>query len=239
MSGNALGRGWRQLPKALPFLRPYRRQAGGAIGITVLLSVLALAEPWPLALVIDTVLGTKESPWWVPGFVGDGKIGLIVTAVVASVGVSLLSGGFSVVNEYLMTSVHLRVILDLRVKLVQHAMRLSPSFHDENKSGVTLYRINSQSASIGQILTGLPELAQSAITIGGMAFIVCRIDAWLALVALGVVPIVVYSTRYYANKIDPDLQRVRELEGASLSIVHEMLSMYRVIVAFSCPVSPS
>ena len=53
--GSALGRGWRQLPQALPYLRPYRRQAIGAVAITVVLSVLALAEPWPLALVIDKI----------------------------------------------------------------------------------------------------------------------------------------------------------------------------------------
>jgi len=230
--GSAISRGWRQLPHALPYLRPYRRQASGAVVITVVLSILALAEPWPLALVIDTVLGGKGRPWWVPGFAGSGKVALILVAVVASVGVSLLAGALSVVSEYLMTSVHLRTILDLRAKMVNHALRLSPSFHDENRSGVTLYRINSQSGSIGQILTGLPELAQGAITIGGMAFIAYQIDAPLALVALAVVPIVVLSTRYYANKIDPDLQRVRSLEGSSLSIVHEILSMYRVIAAF-------
>ncbi len=230
--GSALSRGWRQLPHALPYLRPYRRQAIGAVAITVLLSILALAEPWPLALVIDTVLGGKRTPWWVPDFAGSGQVRLIVVAVVASVAVSLLTGALSVVSEYLMTSVHLHTILDLRAKMVRHALRLSPSFHDENKSGVTLYRINAQSGSVGQILTGLPELAQGAITIGGMAFIAYQIDAPLALAALAVVPIVVLSTRYYANKIDPDLQRVRELEGGSLSIVHEMLSMYRVIVAF-------
>ncbi|MGN6608333.1 MAG: ABC transporter ATP-binding protein [Jatrophihabitans sp.] len=229
---DALSRGWRHLPRALPYLRPYKQQAGGAVAITALLAALSFATPWPLALVIDTVLGSHPAPWWVPGFVGDGKITLIVTAVVASVGVTLLSGAFSVVNEYLMTSIHLKVILDLRARMFQHVLRLSPSFHDENKSGVILYKVNNQSGAIGQILTGLPEFGQSILTVLGMAFIAWTIDPVLALVALGVVPIIVYSTRYYADRIDPDLQKVRELEGQSLSIVHEVLAMYRVIVSF-------
>jgi ABC-type multidrug transport system fused ATPase/permease subunit len=230
--GDALSRGWRQLPRALPYLRPYRTQSIVAVTITTLLAVLSFAQPWPLALVIDTVLGGKGAPWWVPGAIGDGKVALIVTAVGASVAVTLLSGALTVVNEYLMTSVHLKTILDLRSKMFEHVLRLSPSFHDENKAGTTLYRINNQAGSIGQILTGLPEFGQALLSVVGMAIIAYTIDPVLALVALGVVPIIVYSTRYYADKIDPDLQKVRELEGTSLAIVHEVLSMYRVIVSF-------
>jgi ABC-type multidrug transport system fused ATPase/permease subunit len=228
----ALLRGWRHLPRALPFLRPYRTQATGALSLTTLLAVMTFAQPWPFALVIDTVLGGKAAPWWVPGFVGDGKVALILTAVVASVGITLFTGLFSVANEYLMTSINLKVIMDLRSKMFAHVLRLSPSFHDENKSGVLLYKINNQSGAVGHILTGLPEFGQSLLTVLGMAFITYTIDPVLALVALTVVPIIVYSTRYYANRIDPDLQKVRELEGASLSIVHEVLAMYRVIVSF-------
>src|SRR5207245_2863820 len=77
---------------------------------------LSFAQPWPLALVIDTVLGGKGAPWWVPGAIGDGKVALILTAVGASVAVTLLSGALTVVNEYVMTSVHLKTILDLRSK---------------------------------------------------------------------------------------------------------------------------
>ena len=31
--------------------------------------------------------------------------------------------------------------------MFEHVLRLSPSFHDENKAGTTLYRINNQAGS--------------------------------------------------------------------------------------------
>ena len=55
-AGSALARGWRLLPRALHYLRPYKRSAGTSVGVTVLLAVMALAEPWPLAFIVDTVL---------------------------------------------------------------------------------------------------------------------------------------------------------------------------------------
>ena len=42
-AGGALGRGWRLLPRALQYLRPYRALAGTSIGLTVVLALVALA----------------------------------------------------------------------------------------------------------------------------------------------------------------------------------------------------
>jgi ABC-type multidrug transport system fused ATPase/permease subunit len=229
---SALSHGWRLMPRALPYLRPYRVQAIGAVAITIVLAVLAVSEPWPLALVIDTVLGNKPVPYWVPTQIGDGKVALILTAVAASMLITLFAGLFTVVNEFLVTNVNLKIILDFRSDMLKHTLKLSPSYHDETKTGVTLYRINSQAGAMGPILTTLPELAQSTLTVFGMAFITYRIDASLALVALTVVPVIMFATRFYANRIEPDLNKVRGMEGNNLSIVHEILSMLRVIVTF-------
>ena len=229
---SALVRGWKLMPRALPYLKPYKKHAGGTIGVTILLAILALATPWPLALVIDTVLGDKDVPSWVPSFVGRSNTSLIVTAVVATLLITLLTGGFGVLNEFLSTTINLRVILDFRSDMYKHAQRLSLAYHDDNMSGVILYRINNQAGSIGPILTNLPELMQSLLTVIGIAWIVYRIDPALALLALAVVPVIAYSTRYYGEKIEPVQLKVRGMEGYNLSLVHEMLSMIRVIVAF-------
>jgi ABC-type multidrug transport system fused ATPase/permease subunit len=228
----ALRRGWKLLPRALPYLKPYWKQATCSIGLTVLLAALTLAEPWPLAFIVDTVLGHKPAPAWVTGLVGSNNGARIALAVVGSLLITLLAGGLTVVNEYLTTTVNLRMILDFRSVMFRHAHRLSLSYHDETRSGVTLYRINAQAGAIGPIVTSLPDLVQSLLTLVGMAWIVFRIDPILAAVALAVVPVIAYSTNYYANRIEPDLLRVRALEGFNLAIVHEALAMLRVIVAF-------
>ena len=50
--------GWglfRVLPSALPYARPYWKLGCISIAMTVLTAVLSLAQPWPLALMVDTV----------------------------------------------------------------------------------------------------------------------------------------------------------------------------------------
>jgi ABC-type multidrug transport system fused ATPase/permease subunit len=229
---SALRRGWALLPRCLPYLRPYRKQAAISVLVTAALAGLALAEPWPLAFVIDSVLGDRPAPGWITAIVGDGSGALILFAVVGSLLITLLSGGLTVVNEYLTTTVDQRMVLDFRGDMFQHAQRLSLAYHDDTSTGILMYRLNNQAGSLGNIVVALPLLAQNVLTIAGMAYITYRIDTGLALLALGVVPLVYYSTTFYANRIEPQLFRVRGMEAMNLSIVHEAMSMLRVVVAF-------
>jgi ABC-type multidrug transport system fused ATPase/permease subunit/GT2 family glycosyltransferase len=135
-------------------------------------------------------------------------------------------------NEYLSTNVDQRMVLDLRSDMFKHAQKLSLAFHDDERKGVLMYRINQQASSMGEIVVGLPVLAQSALTIVGMGVIAFSINHLLALLALGITPFVAYSTTYYADRIEPRIYRVRGLGAVNLAIVYESMAMMRVVLAF-------
>ena len=124
------------------------------------------------------------------------------------------------------------MVLDLRSDLFRHAQGLSLAFHDQARTGNLMYQINNQASSVGAITVSIPPLAQSVLTLAGMFYVTYRIDPQLALISLTIVPFVYYSAAYYAKRIEPRLYQVRSMEGESLSIVHEAMSMLRVIVAF-------
>jgi ABC-type multidrug transport system fused ATPase/permease subunit len=75
-------------------------------------------------------------------------------------------------------------------------------------------------------------LVQSVLVLIGMLWIAFRLDRGLALLSLIVVPFLYYSVGYYVAHVQTRLRDVQDLEGQSLSIVHEAMSMLRVIVAF-------
>jgi len=78
----------------------------------------------------------------------------------------------------------------------------------------------------------VPALGQALITLLGMLWILLLMDWRMALLAMAVVPFMYYSVRYYATHIQQRLLHVMSMEGESLSIIHEAISMMRVIVAF-------
>ena len=66
----------------------------------------------------------------------------------------------------------------------------------------------------------------------GMFWIFFKINPSLSLIALAVVPFLYYSVGFYAKHIQSRLEQVMGLEMDALSVIHESLSMRRVIVAF-------
>lgn len=214
-----------------PYVRPYRALLAASTALVVFAAAFSLLEPWPLALLIDTVLTDAPMPTllaWLP----DGQGALILIAVLGGLLVTAASSGIAIVTNYVTTKLDQRMVLDFRSDLFAHVQRLSMDFHDTRRTGEFMANINNRASSLGAIVVAVPPMLQSALTLVGMFAVMYRLDAQLAVLSLTVVPLLYYSTAYYGNRVTPELRKVRGLEGRSLNIVHEAVQMIRVIVAF-------
>ena len=223
---------FKDFPRVLPYLRPHRKLAAGSLGIVFASTAMALLSPWPLAILIDTVLGNDPLPSLLGVLDGLGRYELLAFAVITGLVVTGLEHGLAVVDDYINTKLDQSMVLELRSDMFRHAHRLSLAWHDQKKTGMLMYQINDQASAVGSITVSLPPLLQSVLTLVGMFVVVYLIEPSLALVALSVVPFIYYSAGYYARRIQPRIMHVRNLEGTSLAIVHEAMSMMRVIIAF-------
>jgi ATP-binding cassette subfamily B protein len=223
------------LPRVFKYLRPYRGLAAVAVLVTILSALVSLLAPWPLKIVVDNILGPQ--PWPVvlhslAGRVGGGKVGLLIVVVIGTLLIAALHNGLHVLQSYVTTNFAQRMILDFRSDMFQHAQRLSLAFHDQSRSGGLIYAINFQADAAVGVIMAVEPLAQSALTIVGMFWITYKINASLAVLSLCIVPFLYYSVGYYAKHIQEPLMHVKGMESDSLSIIHEAISMLRVIVAF-------
>ncbi len=222
-------------PRALRYLRPYWKLASFSVVVTLLHTLVGLLMPWPMQILIDNVLQNHPLPSILArllGFLGGDRFGLMMFAVLAGLGVTLAENGLNVLSNYVHTKLEQRMILDFRSDLFQHAQRLSLTYHDQRSTGHFMACINFQSAAVGSVVMKIPALGQSLITLVGMFWVAYHLDSQLALLSITVVPFIYYSIGYYATRIQPRVLKVRGMEGQSLSIVHEAMSMLRVIIAF-------
>ena len=199
-------------------------------------SFVGLLSPWPFAFLIDTVL-TKENPLpgWLTRLLGsfaNDPVNLIFFAVFAGLAITALERGLSVFDSYVNTKLELRVALDFRSELYQHVMKLSLAHHDQKQSGMMVYAVNYQADAVARLIMIVPGLAQSVFALIGTIWIVLALDWELGLLSLIVVPFLYFSVGFYARHIQERLYNVKGLEGQCLAIIHEALSMIRVIVAF-------
>jgi ATP-binding cassette subfamily B protein len=222
------------IPRVLRYVRPYWLLASVVVALIVVSGLADLLVPWPLKVLVDYALGGHRVPAWLEAITGKNaqRSTLVWISVAGGLAIALVINGLAVINEYFQTRLEQRMVLDFRSELFQHAQRLSLAFHDRKRSGMLIYAINGQGDAVAALVMVIPALGQSLITLVGMCWILVRIDWMLALLAMAVTPFIFFSLRYYATHIQDRLMHVKGLEGESLAIVHEAMSMLRVIVAF-------
>jgi ABC-type multidrug transport system fused ATPase/permease subunit len=221
--------------RVLQYLKPYWRLAWLSVLLIVFGAAFSLLTPWPLAILFDQVLGDKPFP---PSLafifepLADNRGLLLMVVVAAGLLIAVLQNAATVVHTYINTKIDQSMVLDFRSDMMQHAQRLSLAFHDQRRTGKIIFAINNMGSEIARLLTVIPPLAESFLTLIGMFWIVALLDLQIALLAMGVVPFLYYSVSNYMKRVHPQLQEVRGMEAESLSLVHEAISMQRVVVAF-------
>ncbi len=225
---------WKSLPRVKPYLGPYRKYLWGVMALTVTTAVLGLAEPWPLAVILSTVLSEQNTTGILATIFGEDPTFwvVLVSMVVLRFLIIAVGNAFTVLSHYLGSTTEQNMVMDLRSDLFRHVQRLSFTFHDQRQTGALMSQINIQAASVGNIVMVIPPIVEACLTLVGMLVISLLIDWELALLALAVVPLLYWSFGVYGSRIVPRLRKVQELEWRSLSIVHEAMAMLRVIVSF-------
>jgi len=220
--------------KVFRYLRPYSALAAGAVVGSLAATAVGLLTPWPMKILVDSVLGNVPLPSVINGlgFLPTSKGTLLVAVVVGGFALAVLTSLITVLTGYITTKLDLAMTLDFRSDLFQQAQRLSMAYHDQRRSGMVIYIINSMAGSATSVLMTVLPLTQNGLTLAGMLWIALRLNPTLALLSLSVVPFLYYSVGYYSKHIRERLIAVKSMEGESLSIIHEAVSMLRVIVAF-------
>jgi ABC-type multidrug transport system fused ATPase/permease subunit len=206
-----------------------------SVTLIVLGTLVGLLVPWPMMFIVDNVLSSQPMPptlAWLLGPIAQSRTSLLVLTVVAGFVLVLVQNGLSVLDSYVNTKIDQNMVLDFRSDLFRHAQRLSLAFHDQRRSGMLIYVINFQADAVARVIMAIPPLAQSALTLVGMVWISYKLDSTLSLLSLTVVPFLYYAVHFYIKHIQLRLGLVLAAEGESLSIIHEAISMLRVIVAF-------
>ena len=216
--------------------RPYWLHLAGLFGIGLLASPLALLNPVPLKIVVDSVLGSHPLPTYLRAFLPEGArspVAILAVALGLLIVVAALGQLQGLMNKFVQAYVGERLVLDFRSQLVRQAQRLSLSYHDSKGTADSLYRVQQDAAVIDKIMVeGIIPFITAAITLGTMIAVTARLDWQLALVALTVCPPLFLLSRLYRPRMRRQSRHVKKLESSALAVVQETLGALRVVKAF-------
>jgi ATP-binding cassette subfamily B protein len=205
--------------------------------ISLLDTPLTLLNPLPLKIVVDSVLGTHPLPSWLTWLFPEGtkRTDVLVILVVSGLLVIIelikqcVEISFLVLRGYTCA----KLLLSFRAKLFRHSQRLSLAYHDAIGTSDSIYRIQHDAPAIQWItVDAFIPFVSSLVMLVAMIFVILRIDWLLAIVALGIVPVLYIVSQIYSRRLNLRWRKAKNLESSMLSIVQEVLSSVRVVKAF-------
>src|SRR5437588_11682868 len=217
--------------------RPYWLHLAGLFGLGLLASLVALLNPVPLKIVVDSVLGGHPLPAFLQPFFPEAAAQsppairwFAIGRLVAGSALGQLQG---LASTLLRAYIGERLVLDFRARLVKQVQRLSVSYHDSRGTADSLYRIQHDAPAIQNIIVeGFIPSVSAAITLVTMIAVTARLDWQLALVALAISPPLFFLSGVYRPRMRSQSRHVKRLESSALAVVQETLGALRVVKAF-------
>jgi ATP-binding cassette, subfamily B, bacterial len=216
-------------------VRPYRARL--ALGLVALfLSVAAeVAEPWPLKVIVDSVLGTHAMPAWMPAWLRDGSADTQLAALCIALLVIVVIGGLlTYLGTYLWQTIGMRITFDIREAVHDHLHRLSLAYHHSQRPGDLANRLT---ADVERILQVSMQAVVTIITSGLMLvamLTVMTIASWkFTLLALATTPLLLLTVFRYTNRVKRLNRHARKQEGKVAAVVQESLSAIQLVQGFT------
>ena len=224
--------------KISSLLRPHLKPL--VIGFVAVVGegVANLLGPWPLKIVLDNVLRSKDQQGWLNNWIlatfGNDKLSVIEFAALAVLVIALLGAACSYVEKYVTTTTGQWVTHDLRRTLYSHIQRLSLAYHDHKQTGDLISRVTSDIDAIQSfIASGLLDSMINSLTLVGMVGVMFYLNWQFTLIALSVAPVLFLVVFSYTRRIKKASREVRKKEGEIVSVMQEVLSSIRVVKAFA------
>lgn len=166
--------------RMLSYAKPYKLQMVLAACLLVLTTLVELVPPFLTKMMLDDVLGPKDTGSTLMLIV----IGFAVTSLLMSV--------MQTVRGLIGVWVGSKLMGDLRREIYDALMRLSLSFFDRRQTSQFIGRVNSDSESMRQFMTdGVIWVTGESLRIVAVLIIMFNLDWRLTLLALIPVPLLV------------------------------------------------
>ena len=218
-------------------LRPYR---GWLVIIFVAMLVetaMSLAGPWPLKIVLDSVIGHHPMPAWAARLLGPGvadhKMGLAALAAGLIIVIAVLENAASYVDNYYTESVGQWVANDLRLKIYDHLQHLSLGYYDKQQTGVLLSTITNDVATVQNFASSNTlDILVDLLTIVGILGLMLWLQWDFALICVAVTPFLLLFVSRFKKAVKKAQHQVRLHQADLVTVVQQGLESIRVVKAF-------
>ena len=235
----------RLLARLWPFIRPYGVQVVLALGLVAPLFVLELAPAWIIKAGLDRVLGVAAAPhhpgllerWlapvgrWLEAPAGIAPLHWLAGLFLA---VSLVGSVLQFADSYLLSLTGQAAMRDLRRRVFDHIQRLHLGFFDRYPVGRLVTRATNDIENVAEMFSaGIVAAVTDVAKMAGIAVALFLVNAKLALLTLGIVPVMAVLAAVFRLKVRAAYRRIRVRIARINAYVQENVSGMKEVQLFT------
>jgi ABC-type multidrug transport system fused ATPase/permease subunit len=222
---------------AVGLARPYKKWVFIILLAMLIETVASLATPWPLKIIIDNVVAGRALPKWLSWMEftrqHESQFQLATIAAIFFVLITIIGSLASYLENYYNESVAQYVANDIRKKMYHHLQFLSLSYYDSHQTGKLLSTITADVSTIQDFASStLLGILVDALTIVGMLVIMFYINPGFTLIAITVMPFLLFFVIRFKKAMKKATREVRKDQSTMFTVLQQGLESIRAVNAF-------
>jgi ABC-type multidrug transport system fused ATPase/permease subunit len=221
----------RLLVRAFGYFRPDAGRIGLSVGLLLAGIGVNLLKPWPLAILVDSVLGNRPYPTWLPSHVQAWAQPAQITAIIAaSLLIYIVHSAVCAGHVYLTIGIGLRGLRRVRDAVFGRIQRLSLRYHHCTAVGDIIFRAGTDTCAF-QILfqEGLLIVVSATGTLLFMTVMMARLNLYLTAIALVAVPVLLVSIKAFGGAMRSRGMAAQQAESRVYSFIHQGITALPLI----------
>jgi ATP-binding cassette subfamily B protein len=206
---------------ALRMIKPYRKQALGALVALVVTAGITLSMGQGIRLMVDQGFMTRS-----PELLNE-SIGLFMLLIVA-----LAVGTFS--RFYLVSWIGERVVADLRRQVFDHLVHLHPGFYENNRSSEIQSRLTADTTLLQSVIgSSLSMFLRNALMVIGGVILLFFTNPKLTSIVVVALPLVVAPILIFGRRVRSLSRESQDRVADVGSYVSEALGQIKTVQAYN------
>jgi ATP-binding cassette, subfamily B, multidrug efflux pump len=184
------------ITRLLAYLKPYKALITAAIALTIAGSFLGPLRPYLTKIAIDDYIAK-----------GDLK-GLAVISIFLAAAI-ILDGVKQYITTWWTQIIGQKAVFDIRMDIFTHLQKLPSRFYDRNPIGRLITRSTNDVESLNEMLSsGIITILGDILQLFFIVVLMVWIDWQLTLIVLSILPLMIYATITFKNRVRAAFQDV-------------------------------
>src|SRR5580658_5681230 len=221
--------------RLLRYLRPYKWHVVLALAAIILKSAADVLGPLLTKIAIDKYLAkAPNSHSWIGDRLSSAPLTGISQIGGLYVAILILTFALEFIQTYLMQWTGQKVMFDLRSQIFRHLQHMHVGSFDKNPVGRLVTRVTTDVDALNEMFTaGVVSIFEDVCGLACIIGIMMKMNWKLALITCAVLPLIVYVTKVFRDKVRESYRRIRTAIARINSYLQEAVSGMLVLQLFN------